>query len=113
MAKAPKNELAIKAVIAKIVTDKTSMKTKAIENIRLKSKTWDLIKNGSGNNVAIQSESITFWTIVAGKQTEDYTAFETAINEAKNNAFNSLDIVSVRENMTEANYQRIYEIKVN
>jgi hypothetical protein len=113
MAKAPKNELAIKAVIAKIVTDKTSMKTKAIDNIRLKSKTWDFVKNGTGNNVAIQSELMTFWTIISGKQNEDYSPFEMAIIEAQNKEFNSLDILSIRENLIEANYQRIYEIKVN
>ena len=113
MAKAPKNELAIKAVIAKIVTDKTSMKTKAIDNIRLKSKTWKFVQNGLQQNVSIEQENIVFWTIVAGKQNEDYAPFEMAIIEAKDKSFNSIDILSVRENLVEANYQRIYEIKVN
>lgn len=113
MAKAPKNEQAIKSVIAGLVTTHTSMKQKVVENIRLKVKSWDFVKNGLQQNVAIERENMTLWTIVNGRQSEDYTAFETAVNEAQNRAFNSLEIVSVREQVIDANYQRIYEIKVN
>lgn len=113
MAKLPKDELAIKRFIAKLVTDCTSMKPKDLLNIRLKSKVSDFQTNGNLENCCILNEAITVWTLISGKATDDYSKFETAVNEAKSPLFNNLQIASVRESMPDDNYQRYYEIKVN
>lgn len=113
MAKPPKNELAIKTAIANLVTTHTSMKGKAIENVRLESKSIEYVPNGTGGNLGIKSEKMVFWTIVFGQPNEDYTAFEDAIYKATDASFNGLQILSVFENMIEGNWKRIYKIKVN
>lgn len=112
MALLPKNEKAIREAIAKIVMAKTSMKVKIAENIRLKSKAQTFRQNGLLQNVAIESEQMVFWLNVWGKATEDYSAFELAIIESKDNAYNRLEIQSVRESQPDADYVRTYEIKV-
>jgi len=113
MAKAPKNDDLIKSYIAGLVKSKTTMREKIPENIRIKSKVTDYIKNGCGENVAIQSEVITVWTSVFGKQTDDYSQFEKALREAKDKSFNSLDYTITGEGTIDGAYRRIYEIKVN
>ena len=112
MAKLPKDELAIKKFIAKLITDNTSVKQKDLLNVRLKGKSNDFEVNGSLQNSCLISENMIVWTMVRGKPDEDYTKFETAVNEAVSPLFNNLQIVSVRESQPDDNYQRYYEIKV-
>ena len=111
MAKVPKSETAIKAAIAGLVTDSTSM-TKRESAIRLKSKSFEYQKGGDGTNLNVKKETMVFWLMVTGKPETDYTALETAINTAVDTSFNSLEIITVRESAPMAEYQRYYEIKV-
>lgn len=113
MAKPPKNEHAIKTAIAALVTTHTSMKNKAVENIRLSSKSVEYVPNGTGGNLGIKSEKMVFWTSVFGKPDEDYSAFENAIYKATDESFNGLQMLDVFENTVEGTWRRIYKIKVN
>jgi hypothetical protein len=111
MAKVPKSETAIKAVIAGLVETYAGM-VKRVTNIKIKGKSKDYVKAGDGTNLAVRKETIVFWFIVTGKPETDYANFETAIDTTTDNSFNNMELVTIREIDHNGEYARYYEIKV-